>query len=132
MFFYIVLTYLPLPVYEVPAIHVNTTKSMYTFTSVIIDFENELSVFLRVAILHRFYCIQFSKANTLQFSKTMIKRFLLIHLLKPAHMIFGTPLVFRWWCNVAYWENSSVNKAEYFFTLISGPKKAKYKQSESS
>ena len=26
--------YLPLPVYEVPAIHVNTTKSTHTFTSV--------------------------------------------------------------------------------------------------
>ena len=26
--------YLPLPVYEVPAIRVNTTKSTYTFTSV--------------------------------------------------------------------------------------------------
>ena len=35
MFFYIVLTpTLPLPVYEVPAIRVNTTKSTYTFTSV--------------------------------------------------------------------------------------------------
>ena len=28
--------YLPLPVYEVPAIRVNTTKSTYTFTSVTI------------------------------------------------------------------------------------------------
>ena len=28
--------YLPLPVYEVPAIRVNTTKSTYTFTSVLI------------------------------------------------------------------------------------------------
>ena len=38
MFFYIVLTpiYLPLTVYEVPAIRVNTTKSTYTFTSVIL------------------------------------------------------------------------------------------------
>ena len=35
MFFYIVLTPIsPLPVYEVPAIRVNTTKSTYTFTSV--------------------------------------------------------------------------------------------------
>ena len=36
MFFYIVLTpeYLPFPVYEVPAIRVNATKSTYTFTSV--------------------------------------------------------------------------------------------------
>ena len=29
--------YLPLPVYEVPAKRVNTTKSTYTFTSVIIQ-----------------------------------------------------------------------------------------------
>ena len=37
MFFYIVLRqYLPLPVFKVPAIRVNTTKSTYTFTSVII------------------------------------------------------------------------------------------------
>ena len=41
MFFYIVLTpYLPLPVYEEPAIRVNTTnfKSTYTFTSMILQF----------------------------------------------------------------------------------------------
>ena len=31
--------YLPLPVYEVPAIRVNTSKSTYTFTSVINDME---------------------------------------------------------------------------------------------
>ena len=36
MFFYIVLIKnLPLPVYEVPAIRVNTTKLTYTFTNVI-------------------------------------------------------------------------------------------------
>ena len=36
MFFYIVLIhYIPFPVYEVPAIRVNTTKSTYTFTSVL-------------------------------------------------------------------------------------------------
>ena len=41
MFFYIVLTqYLPLPVYEVPAIRVNTTKSTYTFTSVSMESGN--------------------------------------------------------------------------------------------
>ena len=37
MFFYIILTpiSIPLPVYEVPAIRVYTTKSTYTFTSVV-------------------------------------------------------------------------------------------------
>ena len=36
--------YLPHPVYEVPAIRVNTTKSTYTFTSVLINVYKNLII----------------------------------------------------------------------------------------
>ena len=49
--------YLPLPVYEVPAIRVNTTKSTYTFTNVFIIRSLE-SMVDEVAICQRATCIK--------------------------------------------------------------------------
>ena len=49
MSFYIVLhQYLPLPVYEVPAIGVNTSKSTYTFTSVKEEANDEVGMCLEI------------------------------------------------------------------------------------
>ena len=62
--------YLPLPVYEVPAIRVNTTKSTYTFTSVMLhqikaqQFYNDLSLYQLCQVLKK-------KVNVKDFSRLL-------------------------------------------------------------